>query len=178
MRSSSIFDPDPDLPFSRVVGAARLMRDLLQGLGLQSFVKTTGGKGLHVVAPVRPVRDWDEVKAFARGLTQAIVKSDPEHYTANMALKKRPGKIFVDYLRNGRGATYVAAYSTRRRPGAPVSTPLRWDELPRFRPGRYALTNIRRRLATLEEDPWEGFAEVRQEVTPAMLRAAGVESPA
>ena len=85
--------------------------------------------------PSRRRGTWDEVKAFAHGLTQAVVKADPEHYTANMALKKRPGKIFVDYLRNGRGATYVTAYSTRRRPGAPVSTPLRWDELPRFRPG-------------------------------------------
>ena len=145
---------------------------------MTSFVKTTGGKGLHVVTPIRPTLRWDEVKSFARGLTHAIVAADPEHYTANMALKKRPGKIFVDYLRNGRGATYVTAYSTRRRPGAPISTPLRWDELSRFRPGRYTIANMRRRLSSLDEDPWEGFADVQQQLTPAMLRSAGVNPAA
>ncbi|HJW76638.1 MAG TPA: DNA ligase D, partial [Thermoleophilia bacterium] len=169
-------DPDPELPFARVAEGARVMRSLLGGLGLQSFLKTTGGKGLHVVAPIKPTLSWDEVKAFAKALAEAIVSADPEHYVSTMALKKRSGKIYVDYLRNGRGATYVTAFSTRRRPGAPVSTPLRWEELsPKLRPDQYSVGNMRRRLAGLKDDPWHGFHEVRQAITGDMQRAAGLE---
>jgi bifunctional non-homologous end joining protein LigD len=168
-------DPDPALPFARVAEGARVMRGLLGGLGLKSFLKTTGGKGLHVVAPIEPTRSWDEVKTFAKALAEAIVVADPEHYIANMRLKKREGKIFVDYLRNGRGATYVTAYSTRRRPGAPVSAPLRWEELsPRLRADQYTVGNMRRRLAGLNDDPWHGFHEVRQTITDDMQRAVGL----
>jgi bifunctional non-homologous end joining protein LigD len=171
------FDPDPDLPLSRVIEGARLMRDLLDGLGLRSYVKTTGGKGLHVVAPIQPTRRWDEVKLFAKALAKSLQTLDSERFLVNMALKKRAGKVYVDYLRNARGATYVAAFSTRSRPGAPVSTPLRWDELtPRLRSDRYTVANLRRRLAGLHDDPWAGYAGVRQQVTDDMLRAAGVEA--
>lgn len=170
------FDPDPELPFSRVNEGARLMRDLLEGLGLRSFVKTTGGKGLHVVAPLLPERDWDTVKAFTKALAESLQTLDPSRYIVNMSLKKRAGKIYVDYLRNGRGSTYVTAYSTRRRPGAPVSTPLRWDELnPRLRADRYDAGNLKRRLAGLDEDPWAGYADIRQRITDDMLRAAGID---
>jgi len=169
-------DPDPDLPFGVVVQGARLMRTALEGLGLQSFVKTTGGKGLHVVAPLTPSLEWDEAKAFTKGLADALAGADPEHYIANMAKKKRVGKVYIDYLRNGRGATYITAYSTRRRPGAPVAAPLRWDELsPSLRADQYSVRNIRRRLAGLKEDPWAGFSEVRQQITPEMQRALGLE---
>jgi len=116
-----------------------------------------------VLAPIEPTRPWDEAKSFAKGLADAIVGADPEHYVATMALKKRTGKIFIDYLRNGRGASYVAPYSTRGRPGAPVSAPLRWEELsPRLRPDQYTVGAMRRRLAGLKSDPWQGFGEVRQ----------------
>jgi bifunctional non-homologous end joining protein LigD len=169
-------DPDPELPFASVAEGARVLRGLLGGLGLQSFLKTTGGKGLHVVAPIEPTRPWDEVKAFAKALAEAIVSADPEHYVSNMALKKRTGKIFIDYLRNGRGATYITAFSTRRRPGAPVSTPLRWEELsPKLRPNQHTVGNMRRRLANLKTDPWQGFNEVHQAITDDMERAVGME---
>jgi bifunctional non-homologous end joining protein LigD len=170
------FDPDPELPFSRVIDGARLMHDLLEGLGLQSFVKTTGGKGLHVVAPIAPTRHWDVVKPFTKALAESMQQLDPSRFIVNMSLKKRTGKIYVDYLRNGRGATYITAFSTRRRPGAPVSTPLRWEELsPRLRADRYNVGNMRRRLASLDDDPWAGYADVRQQLTDDMLRAAGIE---
>ena len=151
------------------------MHDLLEGLGLRSFVKTTGGKGLHVVAPLEPTRTWDEVKPFTKALAESLQTLDPSRYLVNMSLKKRTGRIYVDYLRNGRGATYVTAYSTRRRPGAPVSAPLRWEELtPRLRADRYTAANMRRRLAGLDEDPWAGYADVRQSITDDMLRSAGL----
>jgi bifunctional non-homologous end joining protein LigD len=172
-----VFDLDPDagLPFTRVIEAARLMRTALDGLGLESFVKTTGGKGLHVVVPIAPTRPWDEAKAFSKALAESIVAADPDRYVATMSLKKRKGKVYIDYLRNGRGATYVTPFSTRRRPGAPVSTPLRWDELTgRLKPDRYTVRNLQRRLAQLESDPWEGYHEVRQKLTAAMDRSVGV----
>ncbi len=167
------FDPDPSLPFAKVVDGARGMRAVLEELGLQSFVKTTGGKGLHVVVPLLPAYRWDEVKPVTKAIAEALVRSDPSAYVATMSLKKRTGKIFVDYLRNGRGATYISAFSTRRRPGAPVATPLRWDELgPDLRADRYGVGNVRRRLSRLRDDPWRGYDDVRQEMPPAMQRAA------
>jgi bifunctional non-homologous end joining protein LigD len=166
------FDPDLALPFTRVIEGARLMHDLLEGIGLRSFVKTTGGKGLHVVAPLLPSRPWDEVKSFTKAVAETLARFDPASFTTTMSLKKREGRTYVDYLRNGRGATSISAYSTRRRPGAPVSAPLRWDELgPGMSPDRYAVSNMRERLAQLAEDPWQGYDEVRQEITPAMLSA-------
>ena len=169
------FDPDPELPFSRVIEGARLMHDLLEGLGLQSFVKTTGGKGLHVVAPVEPRLTWDEVKAFTRACAESLATLEPSRFLVNMSLKKRAGKTYVDYLRNGRGASFIAAYSTRKRPGAPVSAPLRWDELtPRLRADRYTVANMPRRLSRLDEDPWAGYDGLRQGISDDMLRAAGL----
>src|SRR5439155_15674128 len=120
-------DPDPDLPWKRVVEAAFTTRDVLTDHGLESFVKTTGGKGLHVVVPISPRRaGWDEAKRFCKHVAGQIADAAPKLYTINMAKAARKGKIFVDYLRSGRGATAVAAYSTRAKPGATVSTPLAW----------------------------------------------------
>jgi bifunctional non-homologous end joining protein LigD len=167
------FDPDPALPFSRVVDGARLMRIILEDLGLRSFVKTTGGKGLHVVTPILPTRRWDEVKPVTKAIAEALVRADPGMYIATMSLKKRAGKIFVDYLRNGRGATFISAFSTRRHPGAPVAAPLRWDELgPGLRADRYTVGTMRSRLARLRDDPWRGYDELRQEITPETEQAA------
>jgi bifunctional non-homologous end joining protein LigD len=104
-----------------------------------------------------------------------MVRADPAHYLATMSRKKRAGKVYIDYLRNGRGATFVAPYSTRRRAGAPVSAPLRWDELTaRLRPDRYAVGNLGRRLARLKADPWQGYAATCQEITDEMMRLVGV----
>ena len=169
-------DPDEDLPFGRVVEAARILRALLDGLGLTSFVKTSGGKGLHVVVPLQPTRGWDEFKEFSLRLTQAMVAADPSSFVATMSRKKRAGKVFIDYLRNGRGATFVVPYGTRRRPGAPVSAPLRWDELSgRLRGDQYTMGNLRRRIGGLKADPWEGYDDLRQQITDDMLRAVGMK---
>ncbi|WP_437300587.1 DNA ligase D [Sorangium sp. So ce426] len=163
-------DPAPDLPWERVADAARTARRLLSSLGLQSFVKTTGGKGLHVVAPIAPRRGWDEVKAFTKAVADALVRSDPARYTATMSKAKRAGKVFIDYLRNGRGATAVAPYSTRARPGAAVATPLSWDELDApLDPASFTIDTVPQRLAAIR-DPWAELTSVRQSITSAMLK--------
>ena len=156
-------DPGDGVPWSRVVAGARLVRARLEAAGLQSFVKTTGGKGLHVVAPLIPRAGWDECAAFARRMAEEIARDEPRRYLARMARSERAGRIFVDYLRNVRGATSVAAYSTRARPDAPVSVPLDWDELsPRVRSDHYTVTTLPRRLAALRADPWTAYRTVRQ----------------
>ncbi len=129
-----IFDLDPDeaLPFSRVAAAARRVRALLAERGLESFVKTTGGKGLHVCVPLLPERGWEELEEFTRAVALRLARDEPSAFTANMAKAQRKGKVYVDYLRNVRGANAVGAYSTRAREGAPVSVPVEWDELDRL----------------------------------------------
>lgn len=167
-------DPAPDLPWERVADAARTARRLLSSLDLQSFVKTTGGKGLHVVVPIAPRRGWDEVKAFTKAVADALVRLDPARYTATMSKAKRTGKVFVDYLRNGRGATAVAPYSTRARPGAAVATPLAWDELDApLDPASFTIETVPQRLATIR-DPWAELTSVRQSITSAMLKQIGL----
>jgi bifunctional non-homologous end joining protein LigD len=164
-----IFDLDPsaDVSWERVVDGARLVHECLERLGLKSFVKTTGGKGLHVVAPLGGRSTWDELREFAREVAEIIVRSAPSLYTATMSKEKRRGRIFVDWFRNGRGATAVAAYSTRARPGAPVSTPLRWDELDHVRGSdAFTVRTLPARLArwrpSATSNPWHGFAQARQ----------------
>jgi bifunctional non-homologous end joining protein LigD len=160
-----IFDLDPGdgVGWDAVVRGALDVREHLEGLGLDSFVKTSGGKGLHVVVPLRPKASWDEAKAFAAGVAAALTKTSPDLYTDTMAKRARTGRIFIDYLRNGRGATAVAAYSTRARSGAPVSTPISWKELPTIRSGNlYRVGNLAGRLSHLQHDPWAGFADIDQ----------------
>ena len=172
-----VFDLDPDdgLPFARTITAAQTLRTLLDHLGLASFVKTSGGKGLHVVVPLRPNRSWDEVKEFSHAVAEVMVRAQPELYLATMSRAKRAGKVYIDFLRNGRGATFVAPYSTRRRAGAPLSLPLRWDELnARLRPDAYTVGNIGRRLAGVKVDPWRGYEETRQEITAETMRTLGL----
>ena len=148
-------DPAPDVEWPDVVSAALEVRDRLQRTGLESFVKTTGGKGLHVYAPLKPRADWAAVKEFAHRLARAMAADSPSKYLAMASKEARRGRIFVDYLRNGRGATAVAAYSTRARAEATVSTPLTWDELgPEMRSGRFTVGNLLNRLAHLS-DPWK-----------------------
>lgn len=169
-------DPDPDVSWEAVVDATRHVKARLDELGLESFLKTTGGKGLHVVAPIARRTGWAEVKAFSRGVVESLRKDLPDRYTTSLSKSKRKGRIFLDYLRNGRGATAVCVYSTRARPGAPVSVPLRWDELSTaLRSDRYNVRNLRRRLASVEGDPWEGFVETKQSINARMRRAVGLE---
>ena len=159
-------DPDPSVEWADVVGSARQVRKFLEDLGLETFVKTTGGKGLHIVVPIDRRHDWDEAKAFCKAVADAVVAAAPDRFTANMSKAARPGKIYLDYLRNGRGATAVVAYSTRSRPGAPVSTPLAWSELgDDVRPDTFNIENVRDRLAKLKRDPWEGLAKTRRSLT-------------
>jgi bifunctional non-homologous end joining protein LigD len=168
-------DPAPDVAFDRVKDAARVMREVLADLGLESFVKTTGGKGLHVVAPLDRRADWDTLKGFSRAIAHLLERSAPKDYVATASKAKRGGRIFVDWLRNGRGATAVAPYVTRARPGAPVATPLAWEELDTLTSGAaWTVVNFPERLAQVHRaDPWAGFFERRQTLTAAALRKVG-----
>ena len=168
-------DPAPEAAWASMVKAARLMRERLSDLGLAGFVKTTGGKGLHIAAPLTPKAGWETVKSFSRAVAESIVREAPGEYIATMSKEKRKGKIFIDYLRNARGATSIAAYSTRRKQGAPISTPVAWDELTvDLKPDSYNIHNIRSRLADLKADPWAGYFSIRQEITQEMKKKVGV----
>ena len=164
-------DPAPGLGWDKVVLAARTVRARLEELGLKSWVKTTGGKGLHVVVPLAPSLDWDTTKAFTKTLTESMARREPHLYTPKLPKAERKGRIFIDYLRNGRGATAVAAYSTRARAGAPVALPVFWEELEDLEPGQFTVKNVPKRLAKLKKDPWDGFFEIRQSLTPAIISA-------
>src|SRR5215203_510046 len=173
-----VFDLDPDegLDWQRVVEGAVRVRDFLGELGLQTFLKTTGGKGLHVVLPLTRKDDWDEVKAFTKAVSEAIGAAEPGRYTSKLPKASRKGKVFIDYLRNGRGATSIAPFSTRSRPGAPVSAPLFWEELETdVRGNTYTVRTLPERLEGLPADPWEGFDKVRQSLTAAMKKAVGMK---
>jgi bifunctional non-homologous end joining protein LigD len=162
-----IFDLDPgeDVPWSAVIAAAREVRSRLEALGLKSFVKTTGGKGLHVMVPLAPGAGWNEAKAFTKSIADSMAKDAPDRYVATIAKRARHGRILIDYLRNDRGSTAVAAYSTRGSPHATVSTPLTWDELSeRLRSDHFTVDNLRQRLEFLERDPWQGFFKLRQRI--------------
>src|SRR4051794_14989219 len=172
-----IFDLDPDigLPWERVTEAAIEMREALLGIGLKSFPKTTGGKGLHVVVPIAPKLDWDQVREFSRWVAERFVASHPDRFTSNMAKQARTGRIFIDYLRNSRGATAIAAYSPRSRQGAPVATPLFWEEVKNgIRPDRFTVATVPERLARLDSDPWAEMPKLRQSISAKMRREAGI----
>jgi bifunctional non-homologous end joining protein LigD len=165
-------DPDPSVPFARVVEAALLLRTELRAVGLESFLKTTGGKGLHLVIPVEPEHDWDVVKPFTRAFAEAMVAKLPELFTLAMLKKNRTDRIFLDYLRNGRGATAIAPYSTRARKGATVAAPIEWDEATqRLDPGAFTLETVPGRLAELARDPWAELAATRQRIGKGALKA-------
>ncbi len=169
------FDPDEGLGWDRVVEGARSMRAFLGDLGLQTFLKTTGGKGLHVVLPIARKDGWDEVKAFTKAVAEAMVAKEPEKYTSKLPKASRKGKIFIDYLRNGRGATSICAYSTRARDNAPVSVPLFWEELETdVRGNTYTVRTLPERLDGLKSDPWADFFKVRQSITAAMKKKVGM----
>lgn len=160
-------DPDEELAFTEVIAAARLLRDRLRAVGLASLVKTTGGKGLHVVVPLVPRADWEEVFAWSRAFAEGIVRQAPRHFTAKVGKQHRRGKILIDYLRNNRGNTSVAAFSPRARPGAPVSMPISWEELGRVDPMRYTIRSVPRLLARRRRDPWHAWEELRRPLTVA-----------
>ncbi len=165
------FDPDQDLPWRDLAVGVELLHSLLGELGLTGFLKTTGGKGLHVVLPVRATMSWDEAKSFARGVADFLVRTFPERFTAKLTKDRRKGRIFIDYLRNAQGATAVAPYVVRARANAPVATPIAWSELDRdVRFAFFNLRNVPARLARLRSDPWAEFFATRQSVTTSIRK--------
>lgn len=163
-----VFDLDPaeGMKMEKVREGVRDMKKILDELSLTSFLKTSGGKGYHVVVPVNRSAGWDRVRDFAKLCAQAMEERWPEKYTSNMRKEKRKGKIFIDWVRNGRSATSVAPYSLRARKGAPVSMPIFWEELDEITPNQITLRDIEERLD--KEDPWKGFFKVRQSIREEM----------
>jgi len=162
-----VFDLDPDvgLGWEKVALAAFDVRRRLHDLGLESWVKTTGGKGLHVCVPIERKLDWDDFKAWSKAFADKLAHEHPKLYTSNMAKSARKHRIFVDYLRNGRNATFITAYSPRARPGAPVSVPITWEELAHgIDPAAFTIETVPARLAKLKQDPWDGIDSIKQSI--------------
>jgi len=160
-------DPGPGVSWKKLVEAARTVKTVLDGLGLRSFLKTTGGKGLHIVVPLEPGPGWDEVKSFSKDIADFLVRAKPALFIANMAKSRRGGKVFVDYLRNGETASAIAAWSARARPGATVSLPIEWKELA----GGDLRARFTIKTATRRADPWTDYKTTRQSITTKMRKA-------
>lgn len=159
-------DPGPDVPFAEVKRAATDIRRHLARLDLESFLRVSGGKGLHVVVPLAPGCDWALTKRFARGFAEALAGAEPGRFLATASKRLRNRRIFVDYLRNGRGATAVASYSLRARPGAPVALPIAWSALARLpRADAFHLADVPALLRRRRKDPWDGIARLRQDLS-------------
>ena len=166
-----VFDLDPGegVDWKAIVAGARDVRARLQQIGLQSFLRLSGGKGLHVVLPIRPGPGWAEAKAFCEAFADAMAAQAPQRYVATASKTRRKGVIFIDWLRNGRGATSVASWSLRAREQAGVAMPLAWSELGRTKSGAdYPLQRALRRAASLRKDPWEGWAEATRQKLVAL----------
>jgi bifunctional non-homologous end joining protein LigD len=161
-------DPGPRVDWPAVVHAARAVRERMAARGFETFVKSTGGKGLHVVVPLLATDGWDENLDVSRVVAEAMVADEPDRYTTAMAKAGREDKILIDYLRNRRGSTSVAAFSTRARPGAPISAPLSWDELDDFSPERpVSVRALPERLARQTHDPWGAYESSRRSLRRA-----------
>jgi bifunctional non-homologous end joining protein LigD len=166
-------DPDPELDFAQVRQAAVELASFIGELGLTSWPMLTGGKGVHVVAPLEPKAEWPEAKAFARSIAGTMAQYAPDRFVDNMAKVKRKGRIFIDYLRNDRTATAIAPWSTRAREGAPVAWPLDWDQLKRAKSGAdYNVEKAMRAVKRMKSPPWQGYEEARRPL-PAAQALAG-----
>lgn len=156
-------DPDPNVAWATVIAVALLIKEELEALDLQSFVKTTGGKGLHIFVPIKRIYSWEDVKIFAETFVSFLVAKHPTELIGTMSKAKRHGKIFIDHLRNRRGANAVAPYSTRAKATASVSMPLYWKEVkPTIRSDHFTILNTPKRLAELKKDPWDGYFSMHQ----------------
>lgn len=172
-----VFDLDPGdgVPWEEVLGAAVLLRDRLRELDLESFPKLTGGKGLHVVVPLRRLAPYSTVKPAAKAVAELLQTQNPERFLTKATKAKRAGKIYVDYLRNGRGATAVAPFSLRARPGAPVAVPVAWEEIkPGLKADAFSIQTLARWIARQTKEPWKGFFPARQSLTKSILRKLGL----
>jgi bifunctional non-homologous end joining protein LigD len=170
------FDPDDGVGWKALVEAVSALRVLLEELGLTGFLKTTGGKGLHVVVPIRATLDWNAAKGFTRAVADVLVRTFPDRFTATASKAQRKDRIFIDYLRNAEGATAIAPYAVRARANAPVSTPIDWAELDAdVRFDHFNVRTVPERLATLRKDPWGGFGTTKQTVTRAAFRRIGFD---
>ncbi|MCI8209886.1 ATP-dependent DNA ligase [Pseudomonas sp. S25] len=168
-------DPDDALPWRSMIEATQMTLAVLDELGLDAFIKTSGGKGMHIIVPLQRQADWESVKAFAKAIAEFVARQLPERFTATMGPKNRVGKIFIDYLRNSRGASTVTAYSVRARPGLPVSVPVAREELESLKSAQqWNVGNLQQRLRKLKADPWKGYAN-RQRITKKMWKQLGVE---
>ena len=163
-------DPGPQVAWKQVVAAAALVRDALKTLGLDSWAKTTGGRGLHVVLPIKPERNWAECLVFARDFSEAVVRADPRRYTTAFAKAGRDDKLLIDYLRNNRTNTSVCAFSARARPGALVSMPVAWSDLAGG-PDRWTVLTAPRRLKRTKVGPWEGYWTTKQRLSATVMKA-------
>lgn len=171
-------DPDPALPWRSMIEATSMTLAVLEELGLDAFIKTSGGKGIHIIVPLARSADWDTVKAFSKAISQFIADKLPERFTAVMGPKNRVGKIFIDYLRNTRGASTATAYSVRARPGLPVSVPITREELTTLKSAsQWNIANLQARLRKLKADPWAGYKN-KQRITRKMWKQLGATPPA
>ena len=169
-------DPDAAITWPALAASALQVRSQLKKLGLESFVKVTGGKGLHVVVPINPEHQWPIVKQFAHAFALAIEKQNPSLYLTKMSKAARAGRIFIDYLRNERGATAVAAYSPRARPGATVSLPIRWTDLKAADHPVFLVADFASWRSRLKQDPWKSLASTSQRLTPDILQELNVSA--
>lgn len=169
-------DPDPALPWKSMVEATQMTQAVLDELGLKSFLKTSGGKGIHVVVPLTPKADWDAVKAFSHAIVKHMAKQVPDRFSAVSGPKNRVGRIFIDYLRNGLGATTVSAYSVRTREGLPVSVPIFPEEIHEIKGANvWTVRNLHERLDQLDADPWADLSSTRQTITADMRARVGMK---
>ncbi|NVL57095.1 DNA ligase D, partial [Pseudomonas syringae pv. actinidiae] len=170
-------DPDPALPWRSMIEATQIVLAVLEELGLEAFLKTSGGKGMHIIVPLARQAEWDTVKAFAKAIAEFISRQLPERFTATMGPKNRVGKIFIDYLRNSRGGSTVTAYSVRARPGLPVSVPIALHELAGLTSSaQWDITNLEQRFSQLKDDPWAGYSN-RRKITQKMWKQLGAKRP-
>jgi bifunctional non-homologous end joining protein LigD len=169
-------DPDENLPWSRVCDAAEILRARLENMGFRVFLRTTGGKGLHLVMALAPGHEWKLMKGFAEAFARAMASDAPSLFTAVSSKERRKGRIYIDYLRNGRGASAVASYSLRARLAFPVATPIDWAELRKLTEGSsFTRLNVLQRLETLAADPWDELGSSGIKITPTMRREVGMK---